>query len=87
MAFFHLAVGHAQIDENGAQLLQIRAGFVGGSQIGRELGDDLHQRDAGAVVVHFTFAAACMSQLTRVFFQMHPADMDALCPAVFQINI
>ncbi len=49
LAFFHVGIADAAIDEDLAEGGQIGEGFFGGVDVG--VGDDLHQRGAGAVEV------------------------------------
>src|SRR5690606_36338773 len=78
-AFFHLAVGGADGDEDRPELRDVGASLVDGAQVG--LADDLEQRHAGAVVVDERVggvvdptAAADVRRLAGVLLEVGPLD-------------
>lgn len=62
---------------------EVFLGFLGVLDIGRELGDDLHQRDTRAVVIDPGASGREVHEFAGVFFQVHPADADVFRAAVF----
>ena len=85
---FHFAIADADIGEDRAQAGQVGAGVVGGMNIGREIGDDLHQRHAGAVQIDAGAVAGGMEKLTGVFFEVYAQDMDTFRDAIdFDIEV
>ena len=87
VSLLHLAVRDAEINQDGAQFLQIGAGLVRRRNVRRELGDDLHQRHAAPVVVHLALVAPGMNELAGVLFQMDTPDVDALGAPIFQRDV
>ncbi len=77
-ALLHVPVAHPEVDHDGAQGSEIRGGLVGAAQVG--LGDDLHQRHAGPVVVHAAglggLERALVEQLAHVLLEVHALDAD-----------
>ena len=74
-ALLHVAVAGADVAQDGAQLAQVEAGFLRAPDVG--LGDDLHQRDAGAVEVDAGgVRAAVVDALAGVHLQVQPGDAD-----------
>ena len=67
-AFLHLAVGDLEVAEGEpSSSRQPRVG--GAADVG--LGDDLQERDAGAVQVHLREPAVAVHQLAGVFFEVN----------------
>ena len=84
-ALLHVAVAGAQIAQQGAQLAQVGAGLLGRANVG--LGDDLHQRDAGAVEVDVGAPRVLVVQrLAGVLLQVQALDADVPAAAVRQID-
>ena len=74
-ALLHVAVAGAEIAQDRAQFAQIDPGLLGAAQIG--LGDDLHQRDAGAVQIDIGQGRMLVVQaLAGVLLEMQPGDAD-----------
>ena len=82
-ALFHIAVTGAQIAQDRPQLLHIGGGLGGRAHIG--LGDDFHQRDAGAVQVDIALRRMLvMHRLAGILLEMQPFDTDLARGAVRQ---
>src|SRR5215472_4321263 len=85
-ALFHPHIGDAERAEHVAQLGNVRASDLRCAEAGagHRLGDDLHQRDAGPVVVDERVlgaldtagSAAYVQRLAGVLLQVHPLDAD-----------
>ena len=74
-SLLHVAIAGAEIAQDRAQLGDIRLGLLGGADV--RLGDDLHQRYAGAVEIDERQCRALVVQrLAGVLFQMQPLDPD-----------
>ena len=74
-AFVHIAVAGAEIAQDRTQLGQIGLGLVGGAQV--RLGDDFHQRDAGAVEIDIAHRRMLVvHRFAGILFQMQPLDAD-----------
>ncbi len=85
-AFLHIAVARAEIAQDLPDLAQIRAGLLGRADV--RLGDDFHQRHAGAVEVDHRFGnMLVMHGFTRILLQMQPGDADMLDRAVLQLDL
>ena len=82
-AFLHVAVRDAERQPDSAQLLREAAGLFGRADVG--LGDELHERGAGAVEVdervgrarETTLRAAHVDHLAGVLFEVDARDADA----------
>jgi len=79
--FLHVAVADTEIDEDGAQSLQIGHGLLRTAHV--RLGDDLYKRHAGPVEIH----EACvlgggMDVFPGILFHVDTGDADALLLAV-----
>ena len=69
----------------GAQLAQVGAGLLGGADVG--LGDDLHQRHAGAVEVDQGEARMLVVQrLAGILLDVQALDADVLAGAVGEVD-
>ena len=87
-ALLHLAVAGLDVEQDVAQGFRVEPGFLAALDVGRELGHDLHQRDARAVVVHYRVAEAIdVNGLARVFFEMDARDLDLLERAVRALDL
>ncbi len=79
-ALLHFAVGHAQVLEGGAQLLQIGNDLLGGAEVG--LGDNLDEGHAAAVVVAAGLVGpGVVDQLARVLLHVQLVDAHRLAAA------
>ena len=75
VALLHVAVAGAEITQDGAQLGEEGLGLLGGAQVG--LGDDLHQRDAGAVEIDERRGRVLVvEELAGILLEMEPLDAD-----------
>ena len=73
IALFHVAVAGAERHNDGFELLHIGRRFERGPDI--RLGDDLHQRDAGAVEIDIGGVwRHVVNGLARILFQMQTLD-------------
>src|SRR5690606_29532710 len=81
LALLHVAVGDAGIDHGGAQRGEVGEGLLG--RLYRRIGYDLHERRAGAVVVHQRIDRAVV-ELADVFFEMDAGERDAF---VFALDV
>ena len=70
-ALLHVAVGDAALVENLDEGVEIRVGHVRAGEVG--LGDDLEERDAGAVEVHAGVAVE-VGELADILFQVRAGD-------------
>ena len=75
IALLHVAVAGAQIDQDGADLLDVSHGLFGRTDVRTR--HDLHQGRAGAVQVDIALGRRqVVDQLARILFQMQPLDAD-----------
>ena len=76
LAALHVGVGRADRAQQQLQLLGVAAGLLGRPDVG--LGDDLHERGAGAVEVDEADLASVriggMDELGRVLLEVRPGD-------------
>ena len=73
LAFFHVGITDAERPQDGAQLLQIRTGFVGGADLW--LRDHLHERHARTIEVDQR-AAWHVGELASVLLEVDSLEMD-----------
>ncbi len=82
-ALLHVAVAHAQVDQDRAERLQVGGGLLRALEVG--LGDDLHQRHPGPVEVHAArgrgLERALVDELAHVLLEVHALDADLARPA------
>ena len=83
VALLHVAVAGAEVAQDGSELGDVGLGLPGRAQV--RLGDDLHQRHAGAVEVDVgVLGMLIVQRLAGVLLQMQPLDADlqplAACP-------
>ena len=74
MPFFHVAIAHVAVDQNVLERVEIFVCHVGAGDI--RLGNDFHQRHAGAVEIHAA-GAVKVRQLAHIFLEMRTGDADA----------
>ena len=73
IALLHVAVAGAEVAQDGAQLLHIGRRLLRRAHVG--IGDDLHQRGAGAVEVdHGRVGIEVVDRLAGVLLQVQPLD-------------
>ena len=75
LAFFHVSIAHAAVDEDLAEGGEVGKGFLGAVDVG--LTDDLHQRGAGAIEVDGG-EALVVGAFGHVFFQMDAGELHDL---------
>ena len=73
LALLHIAVGDAAVDHRLPERRQVGIGFLG--RVHRRLGDNLHQRRAGAVVIDERTGGG-MVELANVFLEMDTRERD-----------
>ena len=75
VALLHVAVAGAEVAQDGAELGDVGLRLLGRAQVG--LGDDLHQRHAGAVEVDVgVLGVLVVDRLAGVLLQVQPLDAD-----------
>src|SRR5690606_1847077 len=97
VAALHPRLGDVQCPEDVAQGADVRGGDLGGAalRVRDRLGDDLDERDAGAVVVHLGVGravdaagrAAHVGVLARVLLHMGAFDLDAHDLPVLELDV
>jgi len=87
-ALFHVPVVHAQPNERVAQVLEERRGVARRAQV--RLGDDLDERNAGAIVVDVRplggIGEPFVQRLAGVLFHVHARDADACALGTLQLD-
>ncbi len=86
-AFLHFAIGHFDLTQQQANLLEIGLGLFGRREIG--LADDLQEGGAGAVEVDQAIAAGpmlVMQHLAGIFFEMGTQNANSFA-AGFNIDL
>ena len=81
VALLHVAVAGAEIAQDGPELGDVGLGLLGRAQV--RLGDDLHQRHAGAVEIdQGVLRVLVVDRLAGVLFEMQPLDPHLQCLVV-----
>ncbi len=84
--FGHVAVGDAQVGDDGVDRLHVGHRFLGGTHV--RLGDDFQQRRAGTVEVDTGHALEVfMQRLAGIFLEVGMVDADRLARAIFQKDL
>jgi hypothetical protein len=85
VAVLHVAVAGAEVEHDEPQLGDVGGGFLGAADVGA--GDDLHQRDAGAVEVDEGHGGVhVVDGFARVLFQVDAFDADHARRAVAHLD-